>query len=199
MNLVSTVISTSSLTGITHRHQAIGVLAALPDSRHNSMCDPTYSSIWWHCRRFCGGVFFKVKDLPDPCTRSRGSTVNEEDTPLDTSKLMVTRTVFIILGLFFDLYWSRTRVFCCASSVWSGITQDRVLHLTAAPREGCGSSPRTKVLELGEVIDCTSLVPWIWENPFAPYIYWYMNSESLIWIHSSSWRNTGWRLSQKNK
>ena len=66
----------------------------------------------------------------------------------------------MIPGLFFDLYWSRTTVFCCASPVYTGITQNRLLYLTAAPREGCGSSPRTWVLELGEVIYCTITSPW---------------------------------------
>ena len=82
-------------------------------------------------------------------------------TRLNVSSISITRTVVLIPGLFFDLYWSRTSVFCCTSSVYTGITQNKLPYLIVAPRKGCGSSPRTEVLGLGEVIECTSLVPGI--------------------------------------
>ena len=82
-------------------------------------------------------------------------------TRLNVSSISITRTVVLIPGLFFDLYWSRTSVFCCTSSVYTGITQNKLPYLIVAPWKGCGSSPRTEVLGLGEVIECTSLVPGI--------------------------------------
>ena len=50
---------------------------------------------------------FKVEELLAPRTRLNISSIS----------ICLTRTVFLIPGLFFDLYWSRTPVFSCISSV----------------------------------------------------------------------------------
>ena len=82
---------------------------------------------------------FKMEGLLDVCTHN------------ELEFRSFARTIVIFPGFFFDhIYWySRITVFCCASPVHTGITQNRLLHLAAAPREGCGSSPRMHwVLEL---------------------------------------------------
>jgi hypothetical protein len=133
-------------------HQATGVPRALPCCPHPGITRPRRRRntpfSWVPLRRFCSKLF-KVEGLLAPRTR------------LNLSSISITRIIVLIPGLFFDLYWSRTLVFCCTSSVYTGITQNKLPSLTGAPREGCGSSPRTKVLGLGEVIECTSLVPGI--------------------------------------
>ena len=133
-------------------HPATGVPWALPCCLHPGITRPRRRRntpfSWVPLRRFCSKLF-KVEGLLAPRTR------------LNLSSISITRIIVLIPGLFFDLYWSRTSVFCCTSSVYTGITQNKLPYLIMAPRKGCGSSPRTEVLGLGEVIECTSLVPGI--------------------------------------
>ena len=82
-------------------------------------------------------------------------------------KLPASRTRFFI-----DLCLSRSIVFCCTSSVYTGVTQDRLPYLIVAPRKGCDSSSRTMVIGIGEVIDSRSLFPAIINNLLLPNITW---------------------------
>ena len=96
---------------------------------------------------------------------------------------------------FFDLYWSGTTVFCCASPVYTGINQNRLLYLTAAPREECGSSPRTWVLAKSLVpgIICSKipLTNRVWQTKFDKH-----SLTNIVWqteFDKPSLTNRVWR------
>ena len=117
IKLVGLIIGTITWTLLLH--QCGGVLSAMPSSRHTGNTLPrtrvitaiTLFSPWCFFSKV-----FKVEELLAPCTLLNISSIF----------ICITRTVFLVPGLYFYLHCCRTPVFSCTPSVWSGITHSRL-------------------------------------------------------------------------